>query len=139
MPDTLTREERSKRMGLVRGKNTGPEMTVRRLVHGLGYRYRLHGKGLPGRPDIVMSGRRKLIFVNGCFWHRHRKPGCRLARLPKSRLEFWETKLESNRRRDIRHQKALRAAGWNILVVWECELGNKERVENKLKAFLGER
>ncbi len=123
-------------MALIRGKDTGPELKVRRIVHRLGYRYGLHARDLPGCPDIILRQRRKLIFVHGCFWHRHRKTGCALARLPKSRLDFWEPKLEANRLRDIGHRKSLRAAGWKILVVWECELGNKERLENKVHAFL---
>jgi DNA mismatch endonuclease, patch repair protein len=136
VPDTLTREERSERMGRVRGKNTRPELTVRRIVHGLGFRYGLHAKDLPGRPDIVLRSRRKVIFVHGCFWHRHGRSGCHLARLPKSRLEFWKPKLDANRRRDIRNRKALRAEDWKVFVVWECELGNKEHLEYKLKTFL---
>ena len=136
MADTLTKSERSARMGLIRGKHSKPELTVRRLVHGMGYRYSLHSADLPGKPDLVFRSRRKLIFVHGCFWHRHPAQGCRLARLPKSRLDFWLPKLESNRVRDINKQKALRAAGWRILVVWECQLSNKEHLENKLRVFL---
>src|ERR1700733_2301956 len=97
MADTLTRDERSERMALIRAKNTGPEITVRKLVHGLGYRYRLHGRLIPGRPDLVFAGRKKVIFVHGCFWHRHSDSACKLARMPKSRLEFWVPKLEKNR------------------------------------------
>lgn len=123
-------------MALVKGSDTKPEMVVRRLLHGMGYRYRLHRKDLPGRPDIVFGKRRKVIFVHGCFWHRHDDPTCRLARLPKSRLEFWEPKLTANARRDARHQQALRKAGWKILVVWECELRHSEHLENKLRDFL---
>jgi DNA mismatch endonuclease (patch repair protein) len=93
MPDTLSPEARSIRMSLIRGKDTGPEIRVRRIVHRLGYRYRLHGKGLPGQPDLVFPRRRKVIFVHGCFFHRHPDPRCRLARLPKSRLDFWLPKL----------------------------------------------
>ena len=91
--DTLSPKERSERMSRIRGKDTKPELTVRRLVHGMGFRYRLHGKRLPGKPDMVFSARRKVIFVHGCFWHRHPDPGCPLARLPKSKLDFWRTKL----------------------------------------------
>lgn len=136
MVDTLTRRQRSARMSLIKGKDSKPELLVRRLVHAMGYRYRLHVKGLPGRPDLVFRSRQKIIFVHGCFWHRHQSPICKLARLPKSRLDFWLPKLESNRVRDIHIQKALRAAGWRILVVWECQLGNIERLENKLRVFL---
>ena len=106
-------------MSRVRTRNTGPEMTVRRLLHTNGYRYRLHVKDLPGRPDLVFRSRRKVIFVHGCFWHRH--PGCRRATLPKTRTRFWENKLESNRRRDVEVMTELRRMGWCPFVVWECE------------------
>lgn len=134
--DTLSPRDRSERMSRVRGKDTKPELLVRRLVHSLGYRYRLHRRDLPGRPDLVFPARQKVIFVHGCFWHRHRARRCRLARLPKTRLEFWEPKLEANRLRDLRAYAALRKAGWKILVVWECGLSNKEQLENKLRRFL---
>jgi DNA mismatch endonuclease (patch repair protein) len=136
MVDSLTPKERSERMSRIRGRDTGPELVVRRLLYSLGYRYRLHRRDLAGRPDIVFSRRRKVIFVHGCFWHRHPDPQCRLARLPKSRLSFWRPKLEANHLRDLRNQDTLRAQGWGVLVVWECELGDKERLENKLKRFL---
>lgn len=136
MADTLTKEQRSERMGLVRGKHTGPEMAVRRMVHGLGYRYRLHGKGLPGRPDLVFGKKKKVIFVHGCFWHRHGDSSCKLARLPKSRLDFWIPKLEANRERDVRNQKALRAEGWGVLVIWECELTDQPALTRKIGKFL---
>ena len=99
--DTLSKAQRSERMSRVRGKDTKPELLVRRLVHGMGYRYRLHRRDLPGTPDLVFPGRRKVIFVHGCFWHRHPDPACKLARLPKSRTDFWLPKLEGNRARDI--------------------------------------
>jgi DNA mismatch endonuclease (patch repair protein) len=108
-------------MSLVRNRDTKPEMVVRRLVHSMGYRYRLHGKNLPGKPDLVFPGRRKVIFVHGCFWHRHPDPGCWRARLPKSRPEFWIPKLEGNAARDARDIDALEADGWGVLVVWECQ------------------
>src|SRR5664279_1164504 len=104
MVDTLTKAERSARMARIRGKDTGTELVVRSLIHSLGYRYRLHAKSLPGRPDLVFRKRRKVVFVHGCFWHRHDDPGCKLARLPKSRLEFWVPKLEGNRDRDRTNQ-----------------------------------
>jgi DNA mismatch endonuclease, patch repair protein len=136
MVDTLTQAQRSERMGLIRGKDSAPEMMVRRLVHKIGCRCRLHRKDLPGCPDLVFSRLRKVIFVHGCFWHRHPDPNCPLARLPKTRLDFWEPKLTANRRRDQRVQEALAAAGWQILVVWECEMRHKEQLENKLRHFL---
>src|SRR6266699_3209467 len=105
--DTLTPVERSERMSRVRAKDTAPEITVRRAVHGLGYRYRLHARDLPGHPDLVFRKRHKVIFIHGCFWHRHEN--CKLSRLPKSRLEFWRPKLESNRQRDSRNQALLKA------------------------------
>lgn len=138
MVDTLSAVQRSERMGLIRGKNTAPELMVRRFIHKMGFRFRLHRKDLPGRPDLVFPGSRKVIFVHGCFWHRHPAPGCRLARLPKSRLEFWLPKLDANQARDARDQVALMAAGWQVLVVWECELRDKEQLENKLREFLEE-
>src|SRR5690242_6390833 len=108
MSDTLTKLERSERMARIRGRDTGPEWIVRKLVFSLGYRYRLHGKGLPGRPDLVFASRRAVIFVHGCFWHRHGSKSCRLARLPKSRLAFWLPKLEGNKARDGRNKRQLR-------------------------------
>ena len=136
MVDTLTPSARSARMAKVRGRDTGPEMIVRRLLHGMGYRYRLHSKDLPGRPDIVMRGRKKAIFVHGCFWHRHPDPSCKLARLPKSRLDFWKPKLEGNRARDLATVAALEAMGWQVMLVWECGLGDREQLGNKLRRFI---
>lgn len=136
MTDTLTPEERGKRMSLVRNKNTKPELSVRRLVHGMGFRYRLHRQALPGKPDLVFSSRRKVIFVHGCFWHRHPEAGCPLARLPKSRLDFWLPKLAKNRERDEVEQAELRRLGWDSLVVWECELRDMERLKSKILEFL---
>lgn len=130
--DTLSVSERSARMALVRGKDTGPELAVRRLVHRMGYRYRLHRRQLPGAPDLVFVGRRKVIFVHGCFWHRH--AGC--GRTPKSRPEFWVPKLTANRRRDLRNQHALRRLGWQFLVIWECQLRRLALVERRVRRFL---
>lgn len=138
MNDTLTPTARSERMSRVRGKDTGAELTVRRLVHGLGYRFRLHRRDLPGTPDLVFPGRRKVIFVHGCFWHRHPDPDCKLARMPKSRQEFWGPKLEGNRARDLRKEAALIEAGWSVLTVWECELRDQTSLRNKIGTFLGE-
>lgn len=134
MTDTLTREERSRRMALVRSVDTKPEMRVRRLVHAMGYRYSLHRRDLPGRPDLVFRAKRAVVFVHGCFWHRH--AGCSLARLPKSRLDFWGPKLEGNRARDSRKITALETAGWRVLVIWECELKDTEALAVKLRRFL---
>src|SRR5579864_5550027 len=106
--DTLNQRERSARMALVRAKDTKPEMLVRRLVHKLGYRYRLHRRDLPGTPDMAFGPLHKVIFVHGCFWHRHKKKTCALARLPKSRASFWVPKLEGNAARDVLHARSLR-------------------------------
>ena len=125
--------DRSKMMAAVRSKDTQPEMLVRRLVHGMGYRYRLHRSNLPGKPDLVLPSRRKIIFVHGCFWHQHT---CRGAHLPKSNTSYWGPKLERNRARDKKHLKALRSMGWKCLVVWECELKNLERVRLRISRFL---
>lgn len=137
MADILTKYERSKRMRLIRSRGTKPEAVVRKLLSSRGFRYRLHSKILPGHPDIVLAGRAKAIFVHGCFWHRHRN--CRLARLPKSKLDYWVPKLEANRKRDARNRKALKRLGWNSLVVWECELTDPKRLSTRLSKFLGRR
>jgi DNA mismatch endonuclease (patch repair protein) len=110
---------RSAQMALVRGRDTKPEMRVRKALHAAGLRYRLHDRRLPGVPDLVFPSRHVALFVHGCFWHRH--PGCAAARLPKSRLEFWEPKLSGNAERDKRNSAALEAAGWKVMVIWECE------------------
>lgn len=133
--DTVDVKERSRIMALVRAKDTGPEWVVRRLVFAAGYRYRLHVRALPGTPDLVFHGRRKLIFVHGCFWHRHE--GCALARMPKSRPEFWSAKLDGNRLRDRRNLAALRVAGWDVLTIWECELADRAALGCRIRAFLG--
>jgi DNA mismatch endonuclease (patch repair protein) len=125
-------------MSRVRSRDTKPELIVRRLLHALGFRYRLHDRRLPGAPDLVFKSRRKVIFIHGCFWHRHSDPDCKLARMPKSKLDFWQTKLEGNRLRDLRNQANLDAMGWQYIVVWECELGHKEQLQNRLLAFLSE-
>lgn len=134
--DTLTTEQRSLRMSKVRATDTKPEWIVRRLAYGLGYRYRLHVRALPGTPDLVFRRSRRVIFVHGCFWHRHRSRGCKLARLPKSQVSFWLTKLEANRSRDARNARALRRAGWSVLTVWECELSDSSKVERRIQKFL---
>lgn len=132
--DTLTPAERSSRMALVRAKDTKPELLVRRLVHGMGYRYRLHRRDLPGTPDLVFPARSKVIFIHGCFWHRHAH--CALARLPKSRGDFWLPKLTANAERDARNVRALRRLGWSVLTIWECQLGDTARLANRIRRFL---
>lgn len=107
-------------MAAIRSKNTKPEMAIRSLLHALGYRFRLHRKDLPGKPDIVLPRYKTVIFINGCFWHQH--PGCRQATVPGSNVEFWQRKLQSNVARDIRNHELLQALGWKVLVIWECEV-----------------
>lgn len=132
--DTLTPAERSARMALVRAKDTKPELLVRGLVHGMGYRYRLHRRDLPGTPDLVFPGRSKVIFIHGCFWHRHAR--CALARLPKSRVDFWLPKLTANAKRDARNMRALRHRGWGVLTIWECQLSDVVKLANRIRRFL---
>jgi DNA mismatch endonuclease (patch repair protein) len=134
--DSLTPEQRSERMSRVKNRGSKAERLVQSLVHGLGYRFRLHGAKLPGKPDLVFAGRRKVIFVHGCFWHRHPDPNCGLARLPKSRQDFWVPKLEGNRLRDLRTQDELAALGWESLTLWECELRDTTSLRNKIRTFL---
>lgn len=136
MVDIVDRETRSRMMSGIKGRNTKPEMIVRRLLHAMGFRYRLHAKDLPGRPDIVFRRRRAAIFVQGCFWHRHSDPNCRLARLPKSRIEFWLPKLEGNRARDLANLERLSSLGWRVLLVWECQLRDREQLVNELRRFV---
>jgi DNA mismatch endonuclease (patch repair protein) len=123
-------------MAKVRGRDSKPELIVRRLVHAAGYRYRLHDKSLPGTPDLVFRRKKKVIFVHGCFWHRHPDPACKLARMPKTKLAFWQAKLQGNRERDLRFQAELERAGWRFLLVWECEMSDREHLENRLRSFL---
>jgi|SRR5882757_1987405 len=124
------------RMRRIRKTDTGPEMIVRRMVHAMGYRYRLHGVKLPGTPDIVLPRHRKVIFVHGCFWHRHDCPDGR--KLPRSKPEYWGPKLERNRRRDATNVARLRELEWDVLVLWECELGDVKKLSFALSAFLRE-
>jgi DNA mismatch endonuclease, patch repair protein len=136
--DTLTLKERSYRMSLVRSKNTGPEILVRRIVHGLGYRYRLHVHKLPGCPDLVFPGRQSVILIHGCFWHQHK---CKMGnRMPKSRIQFWKAKLQGNKERDIRQRRALIRLGWRVLVIWECELSANRiaKLSKRICRFLGD-
>jgi DNA mismatch endonuclease (patch repair protein) len=123
-------------MRAIRSTGMKPEMLVRRLVHGLGYRYRLHGHDLPGRPDLVFAPRRKIIFVHGCFWHQH--AGCKLAHAPRSNISYWRPKLARNVARDAAHLSALKKNGWKVLVVWECQTKNVARLSQRLKRFLGQ-
>jgi DNA mismatch endonuclease Vsr len=133
--DTLTAVQRSERMALIRSKNTKPELIVRRFLHRLGYRYRLHRRDLPGAPDLVFASRRKVVFVHGCFWHSH--DGCRIAHRPESRSAYWAEKFERNKARDLKNVQALQEAGWNVVTVWECETKDLSALEQRLAAFLG--
>lgn len=135
MTDVLTPEQRRRCMQAIRGKDTRPELIVRSLAHRMGYRFRLHRRDLPGRPDLVFPGRKKVIFVHGCFWHQH--PRCRYATRPATRPEFWAAKLDANRDRDRRVKCELRKLGWEVLIIWECQLRNVEKVENRIRSFLG--
>ena len=129
MADIVDKKTRSRMMAGIGGKHTKPELTLRRALHAHGYRYRLHDRKLPGRPDIVMRKRKVAIFVHGCFWHRH--AGCRYTTTPATRPEFWQEKFRQNVERDARNIEALRAAGWRVAVVWECSL-KKEIIEPNL-------
>lgn len=131
--DTRTPEQRRRIMRAVKSKDTKPERAVRRLLYGLGYRYRLHPKGLPGRPDIAFLGRRKAIFVHGCFWHGHE---CAKGRSPKSRLEYWQPKLEQNAIRDRTKIEQLESLGWQSLVIWQCEIEDSGDLRKRLRIFL---
>jgi len=132
--DTLTVAERSERMSRVRGADSAAELMVRRLAHRLGYRFRKHRSDLPGRPDLAFPGRRKVIFVHGCFWHRHDCASGR--RLPKTRLDFWIPKLNRNNERDKENINRLEADGWKVLIVWECETRDEEVLAERLRSFL---
>ena len=134
--DTRTPEQRRRIMQAVKGKNTKPELVVRRLLHGMGYRYRLHRKDLPGKPDMAFMSRRKAIFVHGCFWHGH---DCPKGRLPKSRLEYWQPKVDKNRDRDRTKEEQLRSLGWSVLVIWQCETLDLEVLATQLQDFVGKR
>lgn len=123
-------------MRAVKSKNTSPEMTVRRLLYSAGFRYRLHRKELPGKPDLAFIGRRKVIFVHGCFWHQH--PDCEAASRPSSNTEYWNAKLSRNAERDRKSVAALEAAGWKVYIVWECRLRDKALLLEELTTFLNE-
>ena len=138
MADILTREKRSWNMSRIKGKDTKPELLLRKLLHRRGFRFRLHDKKLPGKPDIVLPRYRTVIFVNGCFWHRH--PGCRYSYTPKSRQEFWLSKFEATVKRDKEKEEKLKTDGWNVIVVWECELKkNPDKMADRISSRIKER
>lgn len=134
MTDIYEPRKRSEIMSRIRGRGTKPELVVRRIAHNLGFRFRLHRKDLPGRPDIVFPRHRAVILVHGCFWHRH--PGCKHASSPKTRKLYWKNKLEDNVARDRRNETALRELGWRVMVIWECETKDREAVAARIKSFL---
>jgi DNA mismatch endonuclease (patch repair protein) len=121
--DRLDPQARSRLMSKVRGKNTKPELAVRTYLHAMGLRFRLHDATLPGRPDLILKSRRAVVFVHGCFWHGH--VGCRKARVPKTRAEFWKSKMDTNAARDRRSIRKLRSMGWRVFVVWQCEISER--------------
>jgi DNA mismatch endonuclease, patch repair protein len=128
--------KRSRNMAAIRSKNTKPELVVRSLVHRLGFRFRLYAKDLPGRPDLVFRSRKKVIFVNGCFWHQHSSAKCLDGRIPKSNRSYWKPKLLKNAERDKRNLTALKSLKWKVLIVWECETNNQDRLVRTLTKFL---
>ena len=130
MTDIVDSERRSENMSRIKGRDTAPELAVRRIAHGLGFRFRLHRKDIPGCPDLVFPKYRLAVFVHGCFWHRH--DGCQYTYMPKSRTAFWTKKFGQNVARDYRNEKALQELGWQVLVIWECETWNKEKVKQRL-------
>lgn len=131
--DTLTPHERSRLMGRIHSKNTKPEIAIRSMLHRMGYRFRLHRKDLPGKPDIVLPRHRKIILIQGCFWHGH---NCRLASKPKSNKAYWGPKILANQARDARNLEALADLGWSVLELWECEIKNSQDVECRLREFM---
>jgi DNA mismatch endonuclease (patch repair protein) len=134
MPDRLTPAERSDHMRRIRKRDTSPEMIVRRIAHSLGYRFRLHRPDLPGTPDLVFPRLHKAILVYGCFWHQH--SGCSLARQPKSRLDYWLPKLQRNVARDLDSRQKMELLGWQCMVVWECQTGDRQKLKRRLEQFL---
>ncbi|WP_352996566.1 very short patch repair endonuclease [Mesorhizobium sp. M1273] len=133
MTDPLSPERRGALMARVKQRNTKPEMTIRQLLHSRGWRYRIHVKNLPGTPDIVFPRRKVAIFVHGCFWHGH---SCKLGSLPKTRSEFWSQKIVGNRQRDDRKRDELQQSGWQVLIVWQCELADQSSMLQRIESFL---
>jgi DNA mismatch endonuclease (patch repair protein) len=134
MTDRVSAGQRSENMRRIRSANTAPELIVRRLAHSMGYRYRLHRKDLPGRPDLVFGPRRKVVFVHGCFWHQH--GACRAGRTPGSNAAYWTPKLQRNVERDRANIQALESDGWTVMVVWECQVKDAATLRSALTAFL---
>lgn len=137
MADRISRDHRSWNMSQIRGMNTKPEKAVRSLLHKMGFRFRLHRRDLPGSPDIVLPKHNSVIFVHGCFWHRHR--GCKLAYTPKTRKTFWLAKFQGNVERDQRVQGQLRRAGWRVTVIWECQVNDLDKIARRIERFLAKK
>jgi len=135
MVDRISVAQRSQNMRRIKSWDTTPELVVRQLVHRLGYRYRLHGKNLPGKPDLVFGPRRKVIFVHGCFWHQHDQ--CAAGRKPRSNESYWRPKLERNVARDAQARRSLEAEEWQVLVIWDCETKDRCALEARVREFLG--
>ena len=136
--DRITAAARSANMRAIRSTGMRPEITVRKLIHGMGYRYRLHRRNLPGRPDLVFPSQKKVIFVHGCFWHQHAGRNCKIVRKPKSNTDYWLPKLRQNVKRDAEHFIALKKQGWKVLVIWECEVCDDATIERRVRNFLKE-
>ncbi|WP_449470556.1 very short patch repair endonuclease [Sphingobium chungangianum] len=136
MVDFLSPSERSERMSRIRSKDTSPELALRRALHALGLRFRVHGKLLPGKPDIVLPRFKTVVLVHGCFWHRH--AGCKVATTPKSNTAFWQEKFDRNVQRDVRNAAALEAQGWRVIVAWECELGSRGKAGEAARRIAAE-
>lgn len=134
MVDKFSPAERSRIMSLVKGRDTSPEKLVRSILHKMGYRFRLHVKNLPGNPDIVLPKHRKIIFVHGCFWHGHK--GCNRSKRPTTNVEFWDKKLSGNIQRDTKFRRKLKLMGWKVLVIWQCQTKNINKLQVKLENFL---
>ncbi len=132
--DHVSINKRSEIMAAVCSKDTKPEMTVRRMVHSMVYRYRLHRSDLPGKPDLTFPAKKKVIFVNGCFWHGHK--GCNKARIPKTRVAYWEKKIQNNIKRDERVKRELKRQGWSYLTIWQCQLKDKNTTLKRIKKYL---
>lgn len=127
MTDVHSKQVRSYNMSMIRSKNTKPEMIVRRYLFSSGFRYRVNVQGIKGKPDIVFTKYRIVIFINGCFWHGH--PNCKIFVLPKTNTEWWKSKIETTRKRDEKNQQLLKAEGWHVIVIWECQLKKKDRLK----------
>lgn len=133
MADRLTKEQRRRNMSAIKGKNTTPELVVRKLLHRLGFRFRLHDRTLPATPDIVLPKYHTVIMVHGCFWHMH---GCALTKIPETRRDFWLTKLERNRARDIEQEALLRSSGWTVIIIWECDLKKEQALLAQIQPLI---